>query len=142
MPANNKYLYDETKGDWFRIALESDIQDSSSKDIVFVVADKLDIGRQRVHITVPFDCIIDELSVTVLESGERDLFVQVQKSTDFTTWTNILNQPLVIRSGQHKNSNEYSLGITEINNGEALTLDVLSDSGCENLSLNIKVIKK
>jgi len=157
LASKDKYLYDESKQDWFRIALECDITDSkdyvdtnflktsdadNSKTIVFVVTDAIKQGLQKAHITIPFNCTLDAIDASVMVSGNDDLEIQVQKTTDFTAWTDVLDSPINITIGTNKSTvNTFTNPIT-FNEGDILTLDVLTDSKCESLSLNLKVTKQ
>ena len=114
----------------------------SSKTIVFVVTDVIKQGLQKAHITIPFTCTLDGIDATVMKSGNDDLEIQIQKTTNFSIWTNVLDSPITITNGTNKSTiNSFTNAIT-FNEGDILTLDVLTDSKCENLSVNLKVTKQ
>ena len=114
----------------------------NSKTIVFVVTDVIKQGLQKAHVTIPFNCTLDAIDASVMVSGNDDLEIQVQKTGDFTVWTDVLDSPISIANGTNKATvNTFTSPIT-FNEGDILTLDVLTDSKCENLSVNLKVTKQ
>ena len=157
MPSENLYLYDKKGQDWFLVATESDIADSkdyvdtnflktidvdNSRVVVFIVTDEIKQGLQKAHVPIPFDCTLENIDVSVMTSGTSDLEIQIQKSTNLTSWTDVLDSPIVVPSGSNQELINTFTNPAMLNKGDRITLNVLTDSKCENLAMNIEITKQ
>lgn len=112
------------------------------KTIGFIVTNELKQGMQKVHIIVPFNCIIKSVDTSVMGIGVSNLDIQLQTSNDYSTWNNVLNSPIVILSGRNKADTITFNDDIVLFKGDALTINILTDSKCKNLSMNIEVEKQ
>lgn len=119
-----------------------DISDHvDTRVMYFIVSDLLSTGVQkRPQIDFPFDGEIIGISASLGTVGNTETVIQVEKSSDYITWTNITTpEPVRIAAGSHTSNEILVLSNPKVSAGDVFRLNILATEGAENLTLNIKI---
>ncbi|MGG0667638.1 hypothetical protein ABE073_03825 [Lederbergia citrisecunda] len=107
--------------------------------IVFFIPQQVLSGVQEPHFPFPFNGEIIDVSASVSKKGSSNTAIRIEKSTDYTSWQNILNSPLLIQGGEFFDADNHAIADTSVKEGDIFRLYVPYSGDAQNLTLNIKI---
>lgn len=122
---------------------ESKLEDNTinkinMRTIVFGTQGSIETGLQDSYGTLSFKCEVISVDATLLQPSDEDMEFNFKTTNDFTTWTDILPQNLLL--DKNTNSKTFSVQNTTLDIKDIVRLDILSDnSDAKNLVINMNV---
>lgn len=107
--------------------------------IVFVIPNDILVGIQPPHITIPFDGEIQEITSSVSKKGENSVFISIEKSRDYQSWSEVLSESIKIPTDKNFDDNTHVISDQSVREGDIFRLNALQPTTAKNLTLNIKI---
>lgn len=118
-----------------------DISDETDyRTIVFICPQDVLQGIQDPHVVFPHDGEILDIKAFVSKKGTVDTTIDVELSKDFSTWTSIIDKPVNIVAGSHKDNGLHKITKTIVKENDVFRLNVPAfNTDTYNLTVNIKI---
>lgn len=84
-------------------------------------------GEQNAQRPLPFSCTIKNFDITLITPAEVDMFVNIKKTTDFVTWTDVLSDDINIPANEYF-VNHTPASTIQLNEGEIVRLFINNTS--------------
>lgn len=111
--------------------------------VIFICPGDILTGVQDPHLVIPFDGEIVEATAYVSNSGNEELDIDIQSSTDFDMWNSVLDLPIRILSNTHVDDHLHQVAVKTFTEGTILRLNVPTlSTDVKNLTVNVKVKKQ
>lgn len=107
--------------------------------LVFVIPSYLNVGKQGIIARFPYDGKIVGVRAIVGNEGVSDTEIGLEKTSDMTSWINVLSNNLIIASNSHFDNSTSSISVADVTAGELFRLDIVS-AGQNVQNLTVEVI--
>lgn len=106
--------------------------------IVFGTQGAVETGMQDSYGNITFDCTIESIDITLLQTSNEDMEFNFKTTDDFSTWANILPQNLILE--KNTNTKSFDISSVSLSTVEIIRLDIMSNNtDAKNLVINMNV---